>query len=332
MYESVIDIMYETKENCIMVITTGPTVAKTAVDLVKNENVLNKTVDALGMLFPYAGITKKAVDMYIAEIEKSDMPIDTKMYALLNAKKQLKQMKNQKKIAEIAMQNVKEETSFTYDCGVNEEWLERFMDSAAYVSDENIQLIWGKILSNEFDNPGTTPPNMIRILSEMTPMYAKAFRQLCSMRILLVSISNTEEITGAYWKIVVPYNENHEFMSELGISFQMLNELETLGVIKFDPVAGYISKGIDDKKILIYANGKTMEITKHDVGSVPIGNVIMTSAGEVLKNITTPEDIDKYDEAIKKYMKLHSVMFNEEEGYQVLLNENTVHVINGKKP
>ena len=79
-----------------MDITTGTAVVKTAVDMAKNENVLNKTVDALGMLFPYAGITKKAVDMYIAEIEKSDMSIDAKMYALLNAKKQLKQIKNQK--------------------------------------------------------------------------------------------------------------------------------------------------------------------------------------------------------------------------------------------
>lgn len=165
--------------------TAAGVAGKAALEFVQNENVLNKTVGALGMLFPYAGITKKAVDMYIAEIEKSDMPIDAKMYAMMNAKKQLKQMKNQKQIAEIAMQNAKEGTSFTSDCGVSEEWLERFMDSAAYVSDENIQLIWGKILSNEFDNPGTTPPNMIRILSEMTPTYAKAFRQLCSMRLLI---------------------------------------------------------------------------------------------------------------------------------------------------
>lgn len=120
--------------------TAAGVAGKAALELVQNENVLNKTVGALGMLFPYAGITKKAVDMYIAEIEKSDMPIDAKMYAMMNAKKQLKQMKNQKQIAEIAMQNAKEGTSFTSDCGVSEEWLERFMDSAAYVSDENIRL------------------------------------------------------------------------------------------------------------------------------------------------------------------------------------------------
>ncbi len=296
---------------------------KAALELVQNENVLNKTVGALGMLFPYAGITKKAVDMYIAEIEKSDMSIDAKMYAMMNAKKQLKKMKNQKQIAEIAMQNAKEETSFASDCGVNEEWLERFMDSASYVSDENIQLIWGKILSNEFDNPGTTPPNMIRILSEMTPTYAKAFRQLCSMRFLLVSISENEEITGAYWKTAVPYNE---LMGELGISFQVINELETLGVIKFDSVAGYITTGIKDKKVLLCVNGKTMEITQHESGNVPIGDVILTSAGETLKNITTIEEIQGYDEAIKKYMCSKGVIFSDEEHYQVVVTGDRFQV------
>ena len=46
---------------------------ETALDLVKNENVQNKVADLFGMLFPYAGIKKKAVDMYIEEIENSDL-------------------------------------------------------------------------------------------------------------------------------------------------------------------------------------------------------------------------------------------------------------------
>ena len=32
---------------------------ETALDLVKNENVQNKVVGMMGMLFPYAGLTKK---------------------------------------------------------------------------------------------------------------------------------------------------------------------------------------------------------------------------------------------------------------------------------
>lgn len=39
--------------------TAAGVAGKAALELVQNENVLNKTVGALGMLFPYAGITKK---------------------------------------------------------------------------------------------------------------------------------------------------------------------------------------------------------------------------------------------------------------------------------
>ena len=50
----------------------GTAAAKTAVDLVKNENVLNKSVGVMGMLFPFAGLKQKAVEMYVEDIEKSD--------------------------------------------------------------------------------------------------------------------------------------------------------------------------------------------------------------------------------------------------------------------
>ncbi len=43
-----------------------------------------------------------------------------------------------------------------------------------------------------------------------------------------------------------------------------------------------------------------MEITQHESESIPIGDVILTSAGETLKNITTIEEIEGYDEAVKK--------------------------------
>lgn len=298
---------------------TGASVAKTAVNLAKTDNILNKATGFMGMLFPYAGIKQKAVDMYIEDIEKSDLPAETKVFMVLNTKKTFKRIKNQKAIAEIAMNNAVQGTDFTEKSGVNEEWLERFMDSAGFVSSEEIQWIWGKILANEFEKPGSTPPNMIRILSEMTPTYAKAFRKLCSMRFLLISISENEEITGAYWKTGVPYSENEELMNELGISFQVINVLETLGVIKFDSVAGYITTGISDKKVILCVDGKTMEITQHESGSIPIGDVILTSAGEALKNITTIEEISGYDEAIKKYMCSKGVIYSEEEQYQVVV-------------
>ena len=51
----------------------GRMAGEAAIEVMKNENVQNKTASVIGMLFPYAGVTKKAVDMYIDEIEKADM-------------------------------------------------------------------------------------------------------------------------------------------------------------------------------------------------------------------------------------------------------------------
>ena len=71
----------------------GTAAAKTAVDLVKNENVLNKSVGVMGMLFPFAGLKQKAVEMYVEDIEKSDLPADTKVFMVLNTKKTFKKIK-----------------------------------------------------------------------------------------------------------------------------------------------------------------------------------------------------------------------------------------------
>ena len=88
----------------------GERVGEAALDLVKNEGVLTKSADIMGMLFPYAGLTKRALDMYISDIENSNMSKESKLFAILNAKKIIKQIKNQKEIAEIALNNVKEGT------------------------------------------------------------------------------------------------------------------------------------------------------------------------------------------------------------------------------
>lgn len=64
----------------------GEIATSTAVDLVKSENIQNKTVSLLGMLFPYAGIEKRALDMYLSDVEKSDMSPESKLIATLNAK------------------------------------------------------------------------------------------------------------------------------------------------------------------------------------------------------------------------------------------------------
>lgn len=293
----------------------GTAAAKTAVDLVKNENVLNKSIGVMGMLFPFAGLKQKAVEMYVEDIEKSDLPAETKVFMVLNMKKTFKKIKNQKAIAEIAMENAKQGTDFSEDSGVSEEWLDRFMDSAGFVSSEEIQWIWGKILANEFERPGSTPPNMIRILSEITPELASAFRYICSMRIWILPLNENGDIQGEIQELFVPYNKNDEKFRECGVSFNVLNELETLGVIRFESLSGYISTGITNDKVLICVGDKLDVIEEYRKGKLPIGNVMLTSVGEALKSITDSVEISDYYEMVKIYMSDKGVKFADDHEY-----------------
>lgn len=188
-------------------------IGKTALELVQNESIINKSTDLLGMLFPFVGLKKKALDMYLSDIENSDLPSESKLMAVLNAKQTIKKFKNQSKVAELALANAPEGTDFSERSGVNEEWFDRFMDSAGFVSSEDVQLIWGKILAKEFENPGSTPSNMIRILTEITPTYAHAFRKICSMKTTitgecLMNITPTDTILH-YDDMVRKYIQNN---------------------------------------------------------------------------------------------------------------------------
>lgn len=298
---------------------------ETALDLAKNEAVLDKTSNIMSMLFPYAGLTKKALDMYISDVEKSDMPSESKLIAVLNAKNTIKRLKNQKNIAEIAISTAKDDTDFTEKSGVNREWLERFMESAGFVSDEMVQMMWGKILGKEFEEPGSTPFNMIRILSEITPAYAQAFRKICSMQVVTVGLNENGVIKFARQDVVVPYNKNEEKFKELGLTFGILSELETLGLIKFDTLGGFVSTGIDEKKVLLYIDGKTLEFEEHTENEVPSGNVMLTVAGNCLKNITPKEVIEGYSELVKKYIKNSQVKLKDHSKYHVIRDGDTIH-------
>ena len=192
------------------------------------------------------------------------------------------------------------------------------MDSAGFVSDEVVQTMWGKILGKEFEKPGSTPSNMIRILSEITPVYAQAFRKICSMQMITVTLYENGKIKSARQDVVVPYSNDEKIFSEMGLTFSVFNELETLGLIKFDTLSGYVLTGINEKNVLLYVNGETLEIEEHKENKIPIGSVMLTAAGMCLKNITPIEMISGYSDLVKKYIIKERIKLKEHIGYRLI--------------
>lgn len=291
---------------------------KMALDLLKNEQLVKSTSDVFGMLFPYCGLRKKALDVYIEEVEKSNMPSESKIIAILNAKETLKRLKNQSKIVEIAVENAKQDTDFSNKSGVNGDWLDRFMDAAKFVTDEQMQLIWGKVLSKEFEKPGATPSSLIRILSEITWESAVAFKKICSMNLIMALIGDDGKVKSARTDIIVPYDDNSITLAKMGLSFDVINELDTIGLIKFKSILGFNTDKIVEETIATYVNGKTEVIVEHKENTIPKGNIMLTKAGECLRNITSCEEICGYDNMIKAYFTKHGIKYMEKPIYEII--------------
>ena len=296
-----------------------------ATEAAQSENLQNKAASVLGMLFPYAGLEKKALDMYLKSIDESDMSPESKLMATLNAKKYIKHIKNQSKVVEIALNNAPEGTDFTEKSGVDEELIERYMDSAGYVSEEKMQYVWGQILSNEFVNPGSTPKNMSRILTEMTPEYAQAFRKLCSMKVVLLSIDETtHKPVSAIDQLIIPYSGNEDLFRMLGITLELMNELESFGLIKFNVASGYVTQGLSDHVITII--GDEIELYQKKIDNeFPIGNVLFTAAGQCLQKITDHVPIENYSVMIKKLFS-RSLEKIDNHGYEVKVDGDIYNV------
>lgn len=285
----------------------GLEIAKAAAAEVGKQSV-DKIANAISGLFPFWGIKKRAIDTYVSEITDSDLSPETKLVAIASAKNTYKQLKNQNDIVQIALDSAKDGTDFSRDSNVDEEWLDRFMDSAKFVSDEQMKLIWGNVLAREFEQPNSTPPSVVRILSEITPTYANVFQTLCSLRILFWKDGILSPIKS---QIILP--DKHEYLDKYNITFATLSELEMLGLIQYSSALHFITKFSAQQipKLRLSYGIETATVIKFPDKQFPIGSVLLTAAGEAIARCTEQQIIDGHFSEVIEYMKSNNVKFEE---------------------
>jgi len=265
-----------------------------------------------GGFFPYFGIQRKAVDAYITEITNSNLSPEIKAMTIANTKKTFKEFKNQAAIAEIAMKNAKTGTDFNESSKVDDDWLARFMDAAKFVSNEDMQFVWGRILAGEFEKPGYTPPQMTRVLSEITLKYAQIFTTLCSLRSNMLVCDSRSKLLAQSNKLIINYKD--PIFETIQINFKTLSELHNYGLIEFSTM-GFIDKlqkEIYPELFLKYGND-VIKVIDYPDNQFPIGQVLLTDVGACLANITETQTVEGYLESLKTYLTKNNVKLSEKQ-------------------
>ena len=114
--------------------------------------LIEKVSNGIGWIANRKTYKKLALDSFISDIEKSNLDPVEKAVLISYAPKVLKEAKNQESILDIAIEHLK---SDAHPEKIDDDWLSQFMDKARLVSNEEFQIIWGRILADECNEVGS---------------------------------------------------------------------------------------------------------------------------------------------------------------------------------
>lgn len=255
-------------------------------DLLNKESVILKLIDKLsdaaGWALNHKNFDRMAEDEFIKGVQNSDLDPVAKAILIRQSRKILKEQSNQDDIIKIALENLKESAT---PSNVSNDWISQFMDKARLVSDEEFKILWGNILAEECNTPGSVPKALLHIMEHLDKDTAYIFIKFAS-----VSINYYDGEKVIYSPVIG--NIYDTYFEEKGFKYDDLVELKATGLIEYDLVGGYYQTSTENSITVNYFD----ESYTFDVGidRFNVGQIIYTKAGNALCKAIIAEKIEGF--------------------------------------
>lgn len=290
---------------------------KSIVDI--SEEISNR---ANGVLNWFQHPKEEARKFLVEKISKSEnLTAEEAATLIYNSRKLTREYANSKTIYEKAKEHFDEKEQSSY---IDDDWLHFFFDKAEKVSNKSMQLIWAKMLSGEFNKPGSISRKLMHIISIMDANSAKSFETFSYYvveRAGLITSYDTETVIipeGFYsnsfdfmrkvetWLRENGYNDYRNLAIELTMNTGELNSLENLGLIQ----------RVQDAKCaipLIYQmDDSAVYINPQDDSEIPLGQYSLTTEGKQLFEIVNKRGNENVLKIIEQYLMSANVKFTME--------------------
>ena len=169
---------------------------------------------------------------------------------------------------------------------INDDWIARFNNNAQDISNKDMQLIWGKILSGEFNKPGSFSLRTLDVVKNISSDEAKVFQKvlpyvICYNNIAFVTVEK-------------------ELLKQCDYSHGDLLRLDSCGLVQVIPYTQIVEE-IESKKEkrCLYTNGMLLEMRNEESSDFhfSIDNVyLLTEAGISLFNLLGADSNDGFFE------------------------------------
>jgi Protein of unknown function (DUF2806) len=177
---------------------------------------------------------------------------------------------------------------------VDDDWITNLFEKARIISDEEMQRLWSMILAGEANSPGTFSRGTVNLLSNLDKTDAQLFTNLCALVWTL----------GAPPAIPIPLvaDQRAKIYNDHGVNFGVLSHLESLGLIRFDVLQGFVMENQPGSIQASYF-GKTLALAlpNSQTNTLRVGQVLLTRAGIQLARICTASPVEGLFDYVREY-------------------------------
>lgn len=236
--------------------------------------LLDKISSAVGWVATHDTPKRIAVEQYIEEIKNSDLDPLLKAAKISRAKRDIKEYCNQAKIISDAIPQI---NSTSDPSEIDDDWLAIFMDKIRFVSSNELQAIWSRVLSQECNEPNSISLKLVEILSYISTEQAKSFRQICQYCFDIYNIETKSSFDS--FPLIADYYPKQN------IYFAQAKDLESIGLISVADSTFTLDISKLHFPYLIQIDGHKYAIEQIHDNPLPIGDIYFTSAGRSLCNL-----------------------------------------------
>lgn len=220
------------------------------------EKLIEVISQGVGTLYRPRAIRKEAeaeaIKIEIIERAKSKAQAESKLFELetlnLIEQKLLFQEKRKQKnidnIIEVATKQINEESDIS-SAKVDEDWTTRFFNIAENISNEEIQRLWGRVLSGEVKKPGSFSLRTLDLLKNINKEEAEIFTKFAQL--------NVKHKAGHF----IPYIDTVYFEKQFDIPYSDILTMIELGLLTSGTSLGLIFPALKEPVELLYEIGET---------------------------------------------------------------------------
>jgi hypothetical protein len=175
---------------------------------------------------------------------------------------------------------------------MEDDWIANFFDKCRLISDGEMQFLWARILAEEANAPGRFSKRTVDLVGTLDRSDALLFAQLCGFAVSL----------GEMYPLI--YEAGDEIYTKQGINFESLSHLESLGLIRFSELAGYLRTGFGQRgNVPYFGTGIWIEFPQPENNQMQVGKVLLTKAGRQLAPISGAKAVEGFVNYVREQWK-----------------------------